>query len=162
MRDRLLRAISLGALAIGTLFIVLFLSVPSAPAATTCAEAPGGRGERWMWREIDGRKCWFAGDRLLPKADLRWDRTRPAKGSGPDEDPRRNEAPSRSAPRVLEVGARVVPEGMSNLSNWIDGRGSPIDLMRGEELQGAEMLGGVLVIPPYRDSAARLFDELER
>jgi hypothetical protein len=63
-------------------------------------------------------------------------------------------------PHILRV--QVVHEGMENLSNWIDGKGRPIDLMRGGELQGAGGLGGRLVIPPYYNRAARMFNELEK
>jgi hypothetical protein len=63
-------------------------------------------------------------------------------------------------PRILRV--RIVHEGMGNLSNWIDGVGRPIDLMRPGELQGAGGVGGHLVIPPYYNRAARMFNELEK
>jgi hypothetical protein len=51
--------------------------------------------------------------------------------------------------RIVDVPSRVMREGMSNKSNWIDGLGRPIDLMGGEELTGPSGLGGLLVIPPY-------------
>lgn len=29
-------------------------------------------GFRWQWRIVDGRKCWFYANTLLPKEDLIW------------------------------------------------------------------------------------------
>jgi hypothetical protein len=29
-------------------------------------------GYRWQWRTVDGRKCWFYSNRLLPREDLIW------------------------------------------------------------------------------------------
>jgi hypothetical protein len=63
-------------------------------------------------------------------------------------------------PRILHV--QVVREGMENRSNWIDGVGRRIDLMQGAELLGAGGVGGLLVIPPYFNRAARMFNELEK
>lgn len=32
-------------------------------------------GYRWQWRTVDGRKCWFYANTLLPKEDLVWSYT---------------------------------------------------------------------------------------
>jgi hypothetical protein len=32
---------------------------------------PGPERERWTWRTIDGKRCWYKG-RKLPKDRLRW------------------------------------------------------------------------------------------
>lgn len=165
-QDRLLQAIVYATLVVSIIVLWFVLAGQHAWAETTlCAEAPGGKGIHWMWRMIDGRKCWFSGNELLPKSELRWKATaeetirgqHPVDGGGSEDG-----SPPRSTPNVVDVGTRVVHEGMSNRSNWIDGAGGPIDLMRGNELQSAEMMGGRLVIPPYRDRAARMFDELEK
>lgn len=29
-------------------------------------------GYRWQYRTVDGRKCWFYSNRLLPQSDLIW------------------------------------------------------------------------------------------
>ncbi len=43
-----------------------------ADAAIRCAGAPNTSTSHWMWREIDGRKCWYVGTTLMPKSRLRW------------------------------------------------------------------------------------------
>jgi hypothetical protein len=151
-------------------------------ATVTCRDSSGGGGKHWMWREIDGRRCWFEGDELRPKSELSWavnpeqqikERVRPAPlpPTPPDPPPppvieeTQDESATRPIvpplpPHILRV--RIVHEGMANLSNWIDGKGRPIDLMQGNELWGARGVGGVLVIPPYYNRAARIFNELEK
>jgi hypothetical protein len=39
-------------------------------------EYPGYTGDLWSWRMIEGRKCWYAGPRKLPKERLRWAKPR--------------------------------------------------------------------------------------
>jgi hypothetical protein len=161
---------------IGQILLLLAAFASDASAATTCRDSSGGNGRHWMWREIDGRRCWFEGEELLPKSELTWavspevqtkERARPAPLPPPDPQPAAPviEEVSRPIvpplpPRVLRV--QVVREGMENRSNWIDGKGRPIHLMHGADLLGAGGVGGVLVIPPYFNRAARMFNELEK
>ena len=58
------------------MILVAFLAAPLAimPAAF-CSAAPESQATgppEWHWRIIDGRKCWFRADKLLPKEDLIW------------------------------------------------------------------------------------------
>jgi len=52
-------------------------ALPSARADATvqCAPSPDTSVSHWMWREIDGRKCWYVGTTLAPKSRLRWPTT---------------------------------------------------------------------------------------
>lgn len=43
-----------------------------ADATIECAYTPDTSGSHRMWREIDGRKCWYVGMTLVPKSRLRW------------------------------------------------------------------------------------------
>lgn len=43
-----------------------------ADATTRCARSHGGGTTHWMWREIDGAKCWYVGTMLVSKSRLRW------------------------------------------------------------------------------------------
>jgi hypothetical protein len=165
------------------LLVLLLVSSAANAATITCRDSSGGNGKHWMWREIDGRRCWFEGDELRPKSELTWavnpeqqtkERSRPAPlpSTPPDpppppaiEETQVESLPTRPIvpplpPRVLRV--QVVHEGMENRSNWIDGKGRPIHLMHGGDLLGAGGVGGVLVIPPYFNRAARMFNELEK
>lgn len=47
---------------------------PSARADATieCARTPDTSTSHWMWREVDGRQCWYVGTTLVPKSMLRW------------------------------------------------------------------------------------------
>jgi hypothetical protein len=47
-----------------TLIAVEFCSSKPEPAATEPPE--------WHWRMVDGKKCYFRADKLLPKEDLVW------------------------------------------------------------------------------------------
>jgi hypothetical protein len=49
-----------------------FASVSSAQAIECAAELPAARSAYWSYRIIDGRKCWYEGRPMLPKAMLRW------------------------------------------------------------------------------------------
>jgi hypothetical protein len=160
--------------------LLLLVAFELHAAATTCRDSSGGNGKHWMWREIDGKRCWYEGDELRPKSELTWavspeqqtkERARPAPLPRPDPPPppvieeTQDESPSRPTvpplpPRILRV--QVVHEGMDNRSNWIDGKGRPIDLMQRGELQSIGGVGGHLVIPPYYNRAARMFNELEK
>jgi hypothetical protein len=160
---------------------LLMISSGDATAAVTCRDSSGGGGKHWMWREIDGRKCWYQGDELRPKSELTWavspeqqtkERARPAPLPRPDpppppviEETQDESLPLRPTvpplpPQILRV--QVVREGMENRSNWIDGVGRPINLMQASELQSTGGVGGHLVIPPYFNRAARMFNELEK
>jgi hypothetical protein len=40
-----------------------------------CTETPEPEAEpplEWHWRNVDGRKCWFQAEELLPREDLVW------------------------------------------------------------------------------------------
>jgi hypothetical protein len=36
-------------------------------------EPPAVEPPEWHWRTIDGKKCWFRADKLLPREDLFWE-----------------------------------------------------------------------------------------
>jgi hypothetical protein len=45
------------------------------PAMTSCSEAPeppASEPPEWHWRLVDGKRCWFRADALLPREDLIW------------------------------------------------------------------------------------------
>ena len=50
----------------------LFASVSSAHAIECSSELPAVRSGHWSYRVIEGRKCWYQGQNLLPKSLLRW------------------------------------------------------------------------------------------
>ena len=56
--------------------LVAFLAAPLAIVSVEfCSPLPEPQAAgppEWQWRMIDGRKCWFRADKLLPKEDLIW------------------------------------------------------------------------------------------
>ena len=58
--------------------ILLLVLGVTAQAQTAAREdriacrAAAGPGSGWMWRQINGRRCWFAGGRSVPKERLYW------------------------------------------------------------------------------------------
>lgn len=50
----------------------LLSSIASAQAIECSAEASASRGGHWSYRIIDGRKCWYQGQSMLPKSQLSW------------------------------------------------------------------------------------------
>ena len=40
--------------------------------AIECQLSKGARGYHWAWREIDGRRCWYEGERGIAKSELHW------------------------------------------------------------------------------------------
>src|SRR5262249_30652059 len=49
--------------------IAVALIVPA--HAIECQLSKGTRGN-WAWREIDGRRCWYEGERGIAKSELHW------------------------------------------------------------------------------------------
>ena len=96
---------------------------PTQPAAITiCREhKPASAREYWSWREIEGRRCYYAGRPGKPKSELRWRVdvvSRPAKGEvEPAEGP--PQVPPGGLPSVQIIS--VVPAGAegSFVDRWL-------------------------------------------
>ena len=43
-----------------------------------CSASPSKTQGHWSWRQIDGRKCWYAGKTMMSKSLLRWAPAAPA------------------------------------------------------------------------------------
>ena len=58
------------------MMLVAFLAAPLAIVSVEfCSPSPEPQAvgpPEWQWRIIDGRKCWFRADKLVPKEDLIW------------------------------------------------------------------------------------------
>jgi hypothetical protein len=58
------------------MMLVTFLAAPLALLpAEFCSASPEPAAfepPEWHWRTVDGRKCWFRANKLLPKEDLVW------------------------------------------------------------------------------------------
>jgi hypothetical protein len=59
-----------------TASLVFFADAPPA-AAVDCHAAPVARQSGWVWRQIDGRRCWFKGAARTDKRLLQWAKATP-------------------------------------------------------------------------------------
>jgi hypothetical protein len=50
----------------------LLVTITAAQAIECVAEVPANRSGSWFYRMIDGRKCWYQGQGLIPKSELYW------------------------------------------------------------------------------------------
>ncbi len=80
--------------------IIVALAIPA--QAIECQSSKGAHGNHWAWREIDGRRCWYEGERGMAKSELLWP-------TSPDAiAPRAAEPPPKSqlrSPRLLDAVA---------------------------------------------------------
>lgn len=52
---------------------VLVLLIVAATASVSCASSPDRTpGMFWRYRVVDGMRCWYRGDSILPKSELTW------------------------------------------------------------------------------------------
>jgi len=87
------------------LLISVLLLVPTSAGAIECKTKPEVSGSRyWAWRIIDGKKCWYQGERRIAKSKLHWT---------PDDPPiiaRRSMPPAdRSRPALPPVPPITAP-----------------------------------------------------
>jgi hypothetical protein len=89
----------------------------AAEAVITC-QMSRGDGGHWAWRLIEGRKCWYRGDRGLSRSRLRWasrDEPSLSKDRRAPSPPRR---PSTQVWRSLSVGlSRADDDRVTGLSS---------------------------------------------
>ena len=50
----------------------LLVTTTVAHAIECVADVPANRSGSWYYRMIDGRKCWYQGQGLVPKSELHW------------------------------------------------------------------------------------------
>jgi hypothetical protein len=106
--------------------IVVALTIPA--HAIECHLSKGARSYHWAWREVDGRRCWYEGERGMAKSKLHWP-TRPHAA-----EPRSTEPPSKSqldSPTSAELAPPPTEpslSGQTTLSYWKrNGDGSLIE-----------------------------------
>src|SRR5262245_49686520 len=73
----------------------LLLSASTAKAIECRTSPPPGDSNHWAWRQIDNKKCWYAGEPGMDKSKLHWA-------------PSADRAPG--ADRAPEPAQRVAPE----------------------------------------------------
>jgi hypothetical protein len=124
--------------------------------AIDCRSAPGDPKTGWYsWREIDGRKCWFAKTGAMPaKSQLHWparvgqearsiepaspsqERTEPEAAAPPQADTTNRPEPKPPTLPQFKT-ARVKPATGASLR-----LGNGLDLMNGASLSAMRPLGG--------------------
>lgn len=100
------------------LLLVLGVTAQAQTAAREdriACRASAGSSSWWMWRQIEGRRCWFPGGRSVPKERLYWPAA-PVQAAVPPAPPRAALAaapplpqPSPDAPRRIAT-VTILPE----------------------------------------------------
>ena len=75
----------------------LMLMTTHSAVAIACLVKPDARAG-WYWREIQGRKCWYPGGRLIPKDQLYWPVDTPAPQPVKPVQPIETVLPKRTTP----------------------------------------------------------------
>jgi hypothetical protein len=80
------RAISIIGIILGSSLVAAAIAGEVTDCQTRVTREAGDLGH-WSWRTIDGKQCWYRGDRWKPKHELRWAEMTPAAPSaaGPPE-----------------------------------------------------------------------------
>jgi hypothetical protein len=71
--------IAVASLVIGIIAITvtMMILIARAEAAVECRAERGAAGQRWAWRTIDSRRCWYPGQLGMPKSNLHWVTAKP-------------------------------------------------------------------------------------
>lgn len=70
--SRMVRAFSVSLVAVGA----FMLDTPNVAQALDCRAAPVKEAkERWVYRTVDGKRCWFAWSKSSPESKLQWSRS---------------------------------------------------------------------------------------
>jgi hypothetical protein len=71
----MLTRIWLGFAAVSLFALAFATPLPLAEAATECAPKPPQKATgQWVYRTVQGRKCWYRGPQVIPKSELVWPR----------------------------------------------------------------------------------------
>ncbi len=107
--------------------IVVALAIPA--HAIECQLSQGAHGSHWAWREIDGRRCWYEGERGMAKPELHWPTLPNATAPRPTEPSAKSQlhssiSPNAVAPPLTEPS----PSDQTTLTYWKgDGDGKLIE-----------------------------------
>ncbi len=79
-----------------TLALILWaVTMPLAHGATICHDRANIAQNVIWWRYVDGRRCWYAGTRMMDRARLKW--------PGPEPQPEEPERPTPPSPQTDDV-----------------------------------------------------------
>jgi hypothetical protein len=67
--------------------LLAFSSVVPAEARQCSTERPPNARSYWSYRLIDGRKCWYEGQPMLPKSLLHWPTAQTEQADDPEREP---------------------------------------------------------------------------
>ena len=104
--------------------IVVALAIPA--HAIECQLSKGARGYHWAWREIDGHRCWYEGQRGMAKSELHWPASPHAVAPRPTEPSPKSQLHSPTSPDTAPT--KPSPPDQTTLSYWKgDGDGKLIE-----------------------------------
>ena len=73
-----IRPVFFFAVCIAALVPIGMLTAQAKAPIRECSASPSKTQGHWSWRQIDGRKCWYAGKAMISKSLLRWAPAAPA------------------------------------------------------------------------------------
>ena len=73
-----IRPVFFFAVCIAALVPIGMLTAQAKAPIRECSASPSKTQGHWSWRQIDGRKCWYAGKTMISKSLLRWAPAAPA------------------------------------------------------------------------------------
>lgn len=48
------------------------VAVPQQASALDCSAQPAGGAGAWVYRTVQGKKCWYRGTQIIAKSELHW------------------------------------------------------------------------------------------
>src|SRR5215475_7929880 len=92
------------------------LSLAATAQAKQCsAERPSNARSYWSYRLIDGRKCWYEGEPMMPKSMLHW---APAEPAAAENQKQETTAVPASRFNPLDAQASMSEEPVSFEARW--------------------------------------------
>jgi hypothetical protein len=103
------------AVCIAALVPIGMLTAQAKAQIRECVASPSKAQGHWSWRQIDGRKCWYAGKTMISKSLLRWPAAAPAQAKLKAAPPASVVTEKRSSP--MDAQARMLDDD-SFESRW--------------------------------------------
>ena len=152
--------------AIVAIGIVVAVAIPA--QAIECQISKGERGYHWAWREIDGRRCWYEGERGIVKSELHWPALSHAIEPRSTEPSSKSQLHSQTSSDLARPLTEPSPPDQTALSYWKrngDGNlietGTSIHVLPTDPPSMPQLItfdGTLLALPAHLSSANVSFD----
>jgi hypothetical protein len=65
-------------------FALGLMAVPQGASALDCSARPADAKTAWVYRTVEGKKCWYRGEKIISKAELHWPSAQASNEAGKD------------------------------------------------------------------------------